>query len=301
MKRLMALLVSVMLLAGCAAAFAEDAVWTCPGCGAVCEAEDLFCSKCGTARPEDGNWTCPGCGAVHAAEDLFCAQCGAARPEGTADSGGTAEKVRLDLEIAFEKNAYFSTYDVRLFVDGEWVTTMRHGTDYACSVEVTPGRHIILFREDGASPAEGSTVVNVERASVYRCTIHAKYSAVQITDEKTEAIAEDRPAPEKKSDVPVDGDLRLEVHVEFRKNAVFSAYDVDMYLDDILVATLAHGKDYDNTLLVSAGPHMLTFCKSGDSSVRGSCTFRAEKDARFSCRIEAKRKRVEVLNDKLTD
>ena len=28
------------------------------------------------------------------------------------------------------------------------------------------------------------------------------------------------------------------------------------------------------TLLVSAGRHTLTFCKAGDSSVRGSCTWR---------------------------
>ena len=100
--------------------------------------------------------------------------------------------------------------------------------------------------------------------------------------------------------VLADGENRLQVSVEFTKNGLFSKYDVDLYCDDVLIARMPHGKDYEGTWLVSSGTHLIMFCKAGDRSVRGSVTVKAEGDAAFSCRIEAERNKVRIDRDRLT-
>lgn len=268
MKKCILILLAVLLLAGCAAA-AEGEAWICSACGA------------GAA----GN---------------FCSNCGAGRPAAETEASEADNLIRLDLDIAFEKNAYFSTYDVRLSVDDEWIATLCHGTDYAGTVYVTPGKHILQFRADGVYPAEGSAVIRPEGHSAYHCRIHAKYDAVQISGERLEAIAADRPAPDAESELAVDGDVKLRVSVGFKKNGLFSTYDVDLYLDDLFIARLPHGKDFEQTLLVSPGQHLLVFYKAGGKSVRGTASFQLDGDAFFSCRIEAERNKIDVKNVTLT-
>ena len=268
MKKLTALLLALVLLTACAAAFAEADGWTCPECGK--EASGNFCSECGAKRPEE--------------------ETEAEAPEG---------KIRLDLDIAFEKNAYFSTYDAKLLLDGEETATLKQGGSYTETLWVEPGTHFIVFREVGSSPAEGSTALTVTEPTRYSCVLHAKMNTILIRNEKTETIPEDRPEAGGEKLIGVNGDLRLKVNVEFRKNAIFSTYAVDLFLDDVFVETLPHGMDFSATLLVSPGEHMLIFCKAGNHSIRGTHSFRIAQDAELSCRIEAERNRVDVRNTSL--
>ncbi len=299
MKKILAITLLVALLVACfiqAVAESEEE-WTCPACGATVSGN--FCSKCGEKRPEEGTWICPNCGSE--CVENFCSNCGTRRSDAEQNHDEHAGKIRLDLNISFEKNAYFSTYDVKLFVDDEWIVTMRHGIDYAGTLYVDPGKHTILFQEDGSSyPSKGSSIINISEPSLYKCQIHAKVDTVQITGERTETISEDQSSPNEESAIRIDGDLRLQVSIEFRKNGMFSQYDVDMYCDDIFVATLPHGKNFEGVLLVSKGSHMISFYKSGSKKVRGTCSFKVDKNAYFSCKIEAERNKVDVRNDKLT-
>lgn len=263
-KRILGLVAAAVLLLCCMGVLAEGETWTCPNCGT--ENTDRFCSHCGTQRPEG--------------ED-------AAAGEG---------KVRLDLKVVFQKNAILSQYDVRLLIDDEWVTTIRHGTEYAGTVYVAPGRHYITFRqESSSSPAEGSTVVNVTGPTLYQCEIFAKWNTVQISGERATAISESDAAPGETSAIPVDGSLALSVHVEFKKNVMFSQYDVDVYLDDTFIASLPHGRNFDGILLVSEGKHMLTFYKAGDRKVRGTISFEVKGDAALLCEIETQSKKVDIM------
>ena len=269
MKKIVAAILSALMLFACAAgAGAEGETWICPSCGKECT--DRFCPSCGTARPEEP----------------------AAAPSGE----GTAESVRLDLAIQFEKNSYFSRYDVKLFVDDEWIATLRHGVAFEQTLHVAPGKHFIVFREDGSSsPAEGSAVINLNEPSRYSCSIHTARSEIRISEETQTPVREDQPElGGEKPEIQADGDLRLQLHVEFRKNAVFSTYDVDMYLDDLFIATLPHGKDFDGVLRVSEGKHLLVFYKSGGKTQRGAAAFTVEGDTQYSCKIEATRNGVEV-------
>lgn len=60
--------------------FVASPTLTCPHCGHIVEADDIFCSRCGQPLPEpeiDEN-ICPNCGYTYQPDDLFCAKCGAA-------------------------------------------------------------------------------------------------------------------------------------------------------------------------------------------------------------------------------
>ncbi len=208
-------------MAACAVqAFAESSgPWTCPNCGT--EVSGNFCSTCGSRRPDNGPWTCPVCAAENTGN--FCSNCGAKKPDAQAqtDAHGTDDRIRLDLNIAFEKNAYFSTYDVMLYIDGDLITVMRHGIDYAGTVYVAPGKHVILFRENSSSyPSEGSAVITVKKPSLFLCEIHAKNDAVQITGERTEVLPAGQAAPGAANYVMVDGDAYFSCRIEAERNKV---------------------------------------------------------------------------------
>ena len=125
MKRFLATLLCVLLLAGCFAACAED-TWVCaacgkdavgnfcPWCGAAKTTEDITCPECGKTWARDlGYAFCPGCGAAlnggagepPAAEDV------PAEADAPADAPATAGPVSLQPEacVSLYREAVFGT------------------------------------------------------------------------------------------------------------------------------------------------------------------------------------------------
>ena len=74
LKRMIAVLLSLLLISGCICSFAGGDEWACPDCGAVNTTN--FCIKCGAKKPEE--IACPNCGAKYPAESgaVFCGDCG---------------------------------------------------------------------------------------------------------------------------------------------------------------------------------------------------------------------------------
>ena len=73
-RKAISLVSALVLILGCACAFAEGGEWTCSDCGAANTTN--FCTKCGAKRPE--NIICPSCGAEYSADSgtVFCGDCG---------------------------------------------------------------------------------------------------------------------------------------------------------------------------------------------------------------------------------
>ena len=74
-RKMVGILLSLVLILGCAGAFSEGDEWICPDCGAANTSN--FCIKCGAKRPED--IVCPSCGTKYAIDSgaVFCGNCGA--------------------------------------------------------------------------------------------------------------------------------------------------------------------------------------------------------------------------------
>lgn len=293
MKRFLVAMVAVVMLLCISAAWAES--WVCPNCGT--ESTGNFCSNCG-AKKDDGTWICPNCGLQN--EGNFCGNCGTPKENAEQQIVTRVESnlIRLDLDIGFEKNSISSTYDVKMYLDDQYIATLAHGTPYKGSLNITPGSHTIKFHEDGDTSVNGSAIFTAEEPALFSCVIHAKWSSVNITGERLTAIDADAPLPGEGATY-VNGNINLSVKINFERNVAFSKYDVDMYLDGIYVTTLPHGNDYEGVLGVSSGEHTLVFYKAGSKSVSGTSKFSVNKDASFSCKIEATSSKVKVTKEQI--
>lgn len=254
------------------------------------------------------SWTCPYCGS--AASGNFCSNCGAKREEAVPQDGGLCS---LTLYVDFEENMVFSTYDVKMFLDDDLIAVLNHGKDYHGTVETAPGKHVLKFTKDGDSSVNGTWSFTLTRDGVLSVEIHAKRDQVKLTGASLEQAPaapafsgsytvsedeDDRMIAEAEYPVQyINGSIEVDLSVSFEKNAYFSTYDVQLYCDGVLVATLPHGENFNGTLGVSSGVHVLTFQKDGDASIRGISQFSAEEDTSFSCNIEAKYNKVKVSGE----
>ena len=131
---MIAVLLSLVFILGCAGAFSEGEEWICPECGAA--ETSNFCIKCGTKKP--AGVTCPKCGTKYPADAgaVFCGNCGeklgktvsfAVRYEG--DGFATPEEAltcymeglkNLDFEqmlSAFAWETQMEHYDLQVFFE----------------------------------------------------------------------------------------------------------------------------------------------------------------------------------------
>ena len=270
---------------------------------------------CGMGYAEEG-WTCPSCGS--AASGNFCSVCGTKRPEDSV-AGLTDGDCMLTLSVSYEENLFMAKYAVELFIDNQKVTTMPHGEGFSGQVPVTPGEHLIRFVKADDSGVEGSFSVHIDGDASFSCTIRSKTLSIAVDQvsfrhEQTnntspegstadaEADSDDqRMAPEAAMNEAFSGPVRLDLVIDFKENMMLSRYDVDLYLDDVFVATLPHGIGYQGTFGVTGGVHVLTFRKSGDKTIKGVSQFNVEEDTSFSCSIECKNNKIKVSGEMIGD
>lgn len=84
-------------------------------------------------------------------------------------------------------------------------------------------------------------------------------------------------------------------YVEVDENLFFSKYDVDVLLDGKSLETIGHGqgKQFEPRML-QKGTHKLTFCKNGDSTVKGETSFEVTEDMTLSYKLECKKNQIKV-------
>lgn len=102
----------------------------------------------------------------------------------TDDDGPFQGPVRLDLVIDFKENLMLSRYDVDLYLDDTFVTTLSHGTGYQGTFGVENGIHVITFQKTGDQTIKGISQFNMSESTSFSCTIECKYNQVKVTNEK---------------------------------------------------------------------------------------------------------------------
>lgn len=85
----------------------------------------------------------------------------------------------------------------------------------------------------------------------------------------------------------------VKVHVDFVANLIFNKYDVELLIDNELQQTLVHGKDVDYEFRLKDDEYVITFAKTGSSSVKGSTTIDVASNMEISYKISC-------YNDKIT-
>lgn len=88
--------------------------------------------------------------------------------------------------------------------------------------------------------------------------------------------------------------ITLTLNITFSENLIFSTYDVDMYIDDTLIASMDHGEGVETSINVEKGKHLIVFQKQGDASIRGTAMVNAEDETFFECTIYAHSDEISV-------
>lgn len=78
---------------------------------------------------------------------------------------------------------------------------------------------------------------------------------------------------------------KVNVHINFISNLIFSKYDVDYDFGGCSDGKLAHGEDTDFEVLVEPGEYTLEFVSSESSSVKGEIVLNVESDVNASYKI----------------
>ncbi|MBR4360448.1 MAG: hypothetical protein IKP32_07515 [Clostridia bacterium] len=269
-KTLLFLMMLLVLLSSLGnAAFSESDTWACPSCGTVSSGN--FCSICGAKKPETANK------ADEIASDSFL-----------------SESIPITIHIDFDENAMFSTYDVEMYVDEKLIVKMAHGKNYDGTMDLSPGDHIVQFFKAGSTKVTGSCSFEITEPSAFSCNIHA--NSDKVTVRKVKVTVSEGPTI-----IYVNGQTELELTIDFRRNAAFSTYDVDLYCDDVFISTLPHGEGFHGILNVSEGIHTITFFEHGNKEKSGNSEFSVNGNTVFSCHIEATKNGIVVTEEKLNN
>ncbi len=311
MKKISAILLTLLLAICCCMSIADE-TWTCTSCGNE-SATGKFCSECGAKKPDD-KWICLNCG--HEATGKFCSECGTARETATTRTQPTEDYTETEpsetalteviteteftgmplavtypvtLDIHFKHNLVMATYDVDLFLDNQFIYTLKHGTDYHATLDVPVGSHTLTFNEHGSDYVTGGTSFDVHDTTSVECSIEAKTLYVEV--EKVKINGAQNGSPVVRSLVE-ETSLTLEIDCE--KNAMFSEYDVDVYVDRNYIATIPHGKSIRQTVILQPSNYRLTFFSAEDSSVSNSVNVSVNGATTFQCEIHCKRNKIVV-------
>jgi len=89
---------------------------------------------------------------------------------------------RLYLEIDFEANLFFSTYNVEVYLDDQYVATMPHGKYFTALVDTKTGNHKLTFKEENGSNRE-TVDLDVKTDSTFTCKIKCYSSSIDVSNE----------------------------------------------------------------------------------------------------------------------
>lgn len=122
----------------------------------------------------DEAWICSSCGIE--ATGNFCSNCGQSKTETIID-----KKVQLYLDVKFESNLLFNTYDVDLYIGDSYITTIPHGKRFTKLISVSAGEIKIVFYKSHDKQVQGSDNYVIVNNSTYSCTVHAYSDYIDIS------------------------------------------------------------------------------------------------------------------------
>lgn len=88
----------------------------------------------------------------------------------------------------------------------------------------------------------------------------------------------------------------LHLNIDYDANILMARYDVDVYINDVKLTRIEHGKTLDTTLLVSSGNCTITFRSAKNQDVSLSTTICVTKDTSYACTLHANLSSLELRN-----
>ncbi len=226
------------------------------------------------------------------------------KPTSTSFTKQNSEDLSVQFVVSFAQNAFFSLYDVDMYLDGEYIANLTQGKIKYIDVDnITKGKHEIVFYKSNGKSVNGSFTATITHNSVIKCKLHAYNNYVDVDDMEMYGLYSNGELLQASMSPltamsPNESPYSLNYEISFVENAHFSKYDVDMYVDDQYVTTLVQGYKTDDTYsLPFGGTHTITFYKAGGHSVYGAVQIYVVKESTyFKCRINATSSEIGISN-----
>ena len=97
------------------------------------------------------------------------------------DNAANESSCQLYIEVDFVENYFFSKYNAELYLDDQYVATLSHGKYYTTTLNVSPGRHKLSFKEENGSN-RGSAEFTVKKDSTFTCKIETTSSGIDVSN-----------------------------------------------------------------------------------------------------------------------
>lgn len=97
-----------------------------------------------------------------------------------APTGGPTHAVSV--EVSCEKNLLFSKYDIDVYVDGEQLGTIDHGSKDTYELKLSEGKHTLRIAESGSTSVDGKTTFKVPDSKRLKYTVKCTDSQVEISE-----------------------------------------------------------------------------------------------------------------------
>jgi|GEM_PF-5399560 len=89
---------------------------------------------------------------------------------------------------------------------------------------------------------------------------------------------------------------KLQLSVEFEENILLDIYEVEIYVDEDKIGTIAQGETFTKRLSLEEGKHELVFYKSGSHDAKGSTEIDVDRNKAFSCSIKSHSEDIDINN-----
>ena len=128
---------------------------------------------------------------------LACTLAGCGGSKATNQQESEPEVITYPLHLYFkcDSNFLLSRYDIEVYVDGQEVGIVDHGSEASFDVDVEGGKHEVLLQEkDGKADARES--VNVTEELYLTANLHCTFDQIEVSDLGTYTVAEVEAAQE---------------------------------------------------------------------------------------------------------
>lgn len=92
---------------------------------------------------------------------------------------------QLYFDLEFDTNLFLATYDVDMYLDGENLTTIKHGNNYSNLIRVREGEHVVKFYKSTDNTVCSAKNINVTGDCTLKGRIHTNSKDIELNDFNT--------------------------------------------------------------------------------------------------------------------
>lgn len=100
------------------------------------------------------------------------------------------QKYDLNLQVYFEENVFLDIYEVEIYVDDEKIGTIAQGNTVEKTIQLTEGKHDLIFYKSGSHDITGSTEIDMTEAKAFSCSIKSHSEDIDINNQLEETPEE---------------------------------------------------------------------------------------------------------------